>query len=248
MHNNRVSALETALKHLLSLWKTFRHHAGIIVIDNLMRHTVLWYDKNHSKGTVLSEDNEYKIHHTIPSEATSKQNEYNELKSQLDSEISENLNMRQQISHLKNTLEETEKANSVLQRNLTVLETEFKTLRKESEVLRKRCRPESDIPSMIFYAQGDSSGAYLRKVAAIKTSEHLYQLQTQPGDTTICSFFPIIQSNIQYHISNRNIMLSACEIVGIDSSPTSIIIEEEGKAILENNRWKVIHKAKIKLI
>jgi len=246
--NNRVSALDTVLKLLLSLWNKIKYYVGLIIIDNLMRNIVLWYDKRHPKPTPTRKHQENEEILKLHSMIDAKETECLGLRSQLNKSQQECASLNQEISQLKVSLTQYRESSESLRYSLNELKSKVGVLQHESENLRKRCLPETDIPSMIYYAQGDASGLWLRKISPIKTTEHLYQLNTKQGDTSICIFTPIIQTDLKDIIANRNITLLACEIISISPSASSIEIVECGEAMLDNNRWKVIHKAKIKLI
>lgn len=239
--------LETTLKHLLSLWKAIIHQVGILFIDKLMRNIVSWYDNRSpaSANQIRRESEHLPNQHTdtMPNE-----NECSELKSKLDNIKQENINLKRKVSQLNNILIAEKESNSILQQNIAELNRSNEALRRECDVLRHRCLPESEEPSMIFFAQGDATGLWLRKVSTNISTEHLYKLTTKPGDSSTCTFSPILHHNASDVIANRSITLLACEITSIANVPTSIHIVEEGMATREGNRWKIIHKAKIKLI
>ena len=247
-YDNRVSALDTALTFLLSLWKKIKYYVGILLIDTLLRNIVIWYDKHKSTATKNQKRQESEILHNLNSVLKSKEKECCELKTQLEIVKKDKQNLIKQTSQLNDFLNEEKELNTKFKQSLTDLEDSVNSLKKESEELRKRSLPKSQIPSMIFYAQGDSSGLWLRKISAVMSSDHLYTLKTKPYDTTVCTFMPIVQTDMTDIISNRNVTLLACEIISIAGNSTSIQIVEEGMAMLENNHWKVMQKAKIKII
>lgn len=249
--SNKFSVVDATLKILLLIWKKIRHYAGVLIIDNLMRNIVLWYDKRHLRLKSMSRpknqggEDIYKIRVLLDAKET----ECGELRSQLKESLEKCENLSQNITQLKTLLVQSQEKTTQLQLRLKESESRIESLQHESEDLRKRCLPQTEIPSMIYYGQGDTSGLWLRKVSPIKTNEHLYQLNTRQGDTSVCQFAPILQKNLADTISNRSITLLACDIISIAPSPSSIETVECGEAVLdENNRWKVVRKAKIKLI
>lgn len=248
--DNKKSALDRTLKILLLIWKKIKHYAGLLIIDKLMRNIVSWYDKKHLKLTPVStqryQDGE-EIHE-IRAMLDAKNAECEELSSRLNESLQKCEYLNQEIARLNESLGQSQKIAEGLLSRLNDSESKADYLQHESEDLRKRCLPETEVPSMIYYGQGDASGLWLRKISPVKTSEHLYQLNTQQGNTSVCQFAPIPQKNQEDIIANRNITLLACEIVSIAVSPSSIENVESGEAVLDNNRWKVVRKAKIKLI
>ena len=106
--NTKVSALDSALKLLMDVYKKTRYFLGCLLIDNLLRSIVHWDDKRHKES--------------ILAEIKSKDNELSRL-------INEHNQMISQIAELRN----------------------------ENQKLLQRCLPETEIPSMIYYAQGDAS-------------------------------------------------------------------------------------------
>jgi len=246
--NNKVSALDTALKLLLSLWNKIKYYAGLLIIDNLMRNIVIWYDKRHPEPTPARKRQESEEILKVRSMIDAKETECLGLRSQINKSRQECVSLNQEISRLKVSLTQYKETSETLRFSLNELKSKVESLQHESEDLRKRCLPETEIPSMIYYAQGDTLGLWLRKISTIKTNEHLYQLITKQGNASICIFTPMIQTDLTDIIANRNITLLACEIISISPSASSIEIVESGEAMLDKNRWKIIHKAKIKLI
>lgn len=246
--NKRVSALDTALKLLLSLWNKLKYYVGLILIDNIMRNIVAWYDKRHSKASpnrIQKETNEI---NRLEVELKNKSLECDRLQLKCNSKIKENEDLKQQLSDLKMSLDNQNQSFSQLHQDFAELVNINEALTNESHELRKHCLPASDVPSMIYFAQGDASGLWLRKVSTSLSNDHIYKITTNVGDTSECSFSPLIKTNLSEIITNRNITLIACEIISIAPASSSIEVIEEGNAVLENNRWKVTRKAKIKLI
>lgn len=243
-----VSALDTALKLLLALWKKTKYFMGLFLIDNLMRNIVSWYDERHLKATANSENKDKADYQRIEAILKAKENECHGLQSQLDVKRDENQNLKEQIIHLRSTLDGLKESCAKLQQDNSGLKKKIGILKAEIDGLQKRCLPESDVPSMIYFAQGDATGLWLRKVSTAMSIGHMYKLITKPGDTSICNFSPIKQDNMAEVIANRSVTLLACEIIGIAPAASAIEIIEDGVAALENNRWKVTHKAKIKLV
>lgn len=246
--NKRVSALDTALKLLLSLWNKFKYYVGLILIDNIMRNIVAWYDKRHSKATPNRIQKEADEINRLEVELKNKSLECDRLQLEYDSRLKENEDLKRQMSDLKMSLDVRNQSFSQLQRDFSELVSANEALTNESLELRKRCLPASDVPSMIYFAQGDASGLWLRKVSTSLSNDHIYKITTAVGDTSECSFSPLIKTNLSEIITNRNITLIACDIISIAPGSSSIEVIDEGNAVLENNRWKVTRKAKIKLI
>lgn len=242
--NTKVSALDSALKLLMDVYKKTSFFLGCLLIDNILRSIVHWYDKRHpnskknesnnSEEIILLNERITTLHSRISVLESSvkilKTNE-SSLNSQKESALAEIKSKDNELSRLMNEYKQ--------------LVSQISELRKENQKLLQRCLPETEIPSMIYYAQGDASGLYLRKLSTEKTSGHIYKITTFAGDTTSSIFEPYIETNIQDIINNRNLTLIACEIIRIEPNASSIQVCEAGKAKYENNKWKVINKAKI---
>lgn len=213
-----------------------------------MRNIVKWYDKRHSKASPNKIQKETDEINRFQVELGNLSHEFDRLQLKYDSRLKENEDLKRQMSDLKMSLEDRIQSFTLLQRDFSELVSVNETLTGESRELRKRCLTESDVPSMIYFAQGDTTGLWLRKVSAVKSIEHMYKLTTKQGDISLCNFSPINHNNMSDVIANRNITLLACDIISITPAASAIEIIEEGVATLENNRWKVTSKAKIKLV
>lgn len=243
-----LSALNSTLKVLLWIWRKIKYYSGLLLIDKLLRSIVLWYDKRHvniTSGKRHQDNSEVKRIYSI---LEHKEYECNDLKNRLDSIQQDYSSLMQRTEILNNSLKESNEHTARLQHDLLQKEAEIEAINKEKEVIKKRCLPENDIPEMIYFAQGDTTGEWFRRISTKRSSEHLFELRTYQGDTSVCSFKPIANTNISYIIYNRNITLLPCEILDISPSASSIETVEKGRARLENNRWKIVKKAKIKLI
>lgn len=248
--NERVSALDSTLELLSNIYKEVKHFLGVVFIDRALRSIVSWYDKRHP----------------IANNKRAKASSTNRQDSLLKEEI-ESLNKT--ISKLKDTLKALKANNDILNKQIERLNYDKDSLNNEivnlqsenmkvssraeyleiaNSDLMKRCLPENNIPSMIYYAQGDATGQNLRKVSTTKNSQHIYRIETIPGDTTAAIFEPDIDHNIQDTIENRNITLIACDILGIAPNASWIEVQEKGRASFRNNRWEVTTKAKIRLL
>lgn len=241
--------VQTVWKHLLAFLKWVKHEAGILLVDNLMRSIVLWYDKRHPKASPkrrLATDSEVQ---RLQNVVADKEKDINGLRARLDRKEQEQNSLKAQLQQSRDALAQAEKARADLQGQTARLNDELNRSKAEASELRRRCLPADELPAMVYYAQGNASGPWLRKVSTTKRSDHYYRMETTPGDTATCSFRPIVQDNVGYIIANRNVTLLACDILGIAAKPTTIEVVEDGQATLDNdNKWKVTRKAKIKLV
>lgn len=249
-HNNtnHVSALDSVLKLILNIYKDIRYYLGVIIIDKVLRSIVQRYDKRHAKSSyqTLSNDNEVSEKQTNEHEELLKVNA--ELVEALKIERDRIRNLFSQINTLTEGLNETCNENEKLKRINCELRQNERNLKEQNTLLQNRCIATSETSSMVYYAQGDVSGLWLRKVSSQLSELHTYKIVTIPGNVNQGEFTPIINNNIIETIKNRNIALTSCDIIGIEPKPTSIKIVSAGKAIYENNKWKVLSKAKIQLI
>lgn len=242
--NTKVSALDSAQKLLMDVYKKIRFSLGCLLIDNILRGIVNWYDKRHpnskKKDSVCSEE----VLH-LKEKISLLQRSISELDSRIEIFKSKEISFIRQRDTLLADVRGKENEISTLSVENRLLLSQNTELQNENKKLLRRCLPEKEIPSMIYYAQGDAIGFYLRKVSTVRTPDHIYRIATSVGDTSVATFEPYIESNLQDIISNRNVTLIACDIIRIDPNASSIQVCEAGKVICENNKWKVISKAKI---
>lgn len=244
---HKVSALDSALKLIMDIYHRFIHFLGVLLIDNAMRDIVHWYDKRHpnlsqkSRQYKNEEAKEFVLQIESLNRSIASLNEDISILQTNDKILSiENESLRENIKRAK------EECAKVKNERDAVIER-YNTLKEEISELRHRCLPKSEIPSMIYYAQGDASGLSLRKISTTRTEQDLYKIMTIPGDACCALFEPIANANIQEVIFNRNVTLLACEIISIAPAASMIEIKERGKAIYQNNKWIVTSKAKIVL-
>lgn len=243
-----VSALKSVLKLILGMLVRLKHFLGRLFIDRWMRDIVAWYDRRHpdSSRRKKGEDSDYvrQLNGRIDQLVTS----YSSLQETMAQEREINENLTTKISGLRGELENCRRQSEQDSMKISELRQEVENLSLQNSHLMSRCLPESEIPSMIYYAQGDATGLTLRKVSATPTGEHTYRLQTLQGDSSTATFEPDIRHNAPDVIANRNTTLIACAIVGIASNPSSVKVVSPGRAERINNKWTVITKAKIELI
>lgn len=254
-----VSACNAMLKLLSELYAKTRHMLGLLVIDRGMRDTVAWYDRKHPAGTSRrkmheAENNRRYLQQIADLRKSVKAaREATETQRQRAEGLgAEQETLRTHIKKLDTALNEAEIRYSSLENTagnqIHDLEALIATLRCQTDDLLRRCLPESEIPSMVYYAEGDASGLYLRKPATKPEDGHIYRLVTHPGNTLKADFEPHIKANLPYIVENRNVFLTACDIKGISSSPSRIRVIDPGETIMEDGRWKVVRRAVIELI
>lgn len=244
IRNKGVSALDSALKLLMDIYKRIRYFLGCLLIDNALRNVVRWYDKRHpdsrKKDSVYTKD----LFH-LNEKISSLQRTISELNNSIGVLKSKELSFNSQKETLLADLRKKDHEISLLIEEKEQMGSQNSELRDENQNLLRRCLPVTEVPSMIYYAQGDASGLYLRKISTVRTSEHIYRIVTLAGDSLSAMFEPVVESNIQDIINNRNLTLIACEILRINPNASSIQVCEAGKVLCENNKWKVTNKAKI---
>lgn len=244
MKNNKVSALDSALKLLMTLYRKVRYYIGLLLIDIALRRIVCWYDKSHpnsnKKKANYSEDVALLNEKIISLQRTV--SELNNSLGILKSKESVLISQRESLFvDINNKTKELATLNEEMRR----IHSQNDELRNENDQLLGRCLPETDIPSMIYYAQGDASGLNFRKISTIKTPQHIYKISTIPGNAASAIFEPIVESDLVDVINNRNLTLIACDILSIASNASAIVVCEKGRAIKKNNKWIVTCKAKI---
>lgn len=244
IRNKIVSALDSALKLLMDFYKKIRFFLGYLLIDNALRSIVHWYDKRHPNSKKKDSVCSYELLR-LTEKISSLQSTISELDSRIDTLKSKEISLIRQRDTLLEDIRGKDNEISTLTEDNKLMILRHSELLKENQKLLRRCLPETEIPSMIFYAQGDATGLYLRKISIFKTPDHIYRIATNVGDTSSAIFEPYIESNIQDVISNRNLTLIACDIISIAPNASCIQVCEAGKVICENNKWKVISKAKI---
>lgn len=241
------SALFSALNLFMNFYKQLKYWLGLLLIDKFLRKIVNWYDKRH---IVHSNDK------------TGYQDNFeNQLLEQSESLNSTISHLRRNILILESNRNELSRINESLISEVNQLTKEREELNIKIQVLlskiddldnvvsrlHSRCLPESNIPSMIYYAEGDTAGIIFRKISTKKTPQHIYKIMTVPGDTQMATFEPDVTSDCKEIINNRNIMLLACEILSIAPNASNIEVRKRGEAILVNNKWNISNKAQIVL-
>lgn len=243
--SDHFSTVDFLRRALIALFKKIKYCTGRIFIDILMRNVVAWYDRRHSIPSPNRKQHESQEKESLLLIIEKQKNVCNELKAKNNRVEEEKKRLMQQVSQLSALLSETKTECSSYQDKMSELNAAVLDRETELEAVKKRCLPEKEVPSMLYYAQGDTSGMLLRKVSPLQTIGQTYQMVTKQGDTSVCRFWPLVQSDMQEIIDNRNVTLLACEIVGISSNPSAIKVVEDGQAVLNANKWKVTKKAKI---
>ncbi len=242
--NKGVSALDSALKLLMDLYKMIRSFIGCLLIDNALRNVVRWYDKRHPHS--IKKDSNYSKELAHLNERISfLQITISRLNNSVGVLKSKELTFNNQKETLLTELRKKDHEMSLIIAEKKQMEAQNSELQYDNQNLLRRCLPIKEVPSMIYFAQGDASGLFLRKISTVRTTEHIYRIVTLAGDSLSATFEPVVNNNIQDIINNRNLTLIACEIVRIDPNASSIQVCEAGKVTYENNKWKVINKAKI---
>lgn len=242
--NKGVSALDSALKLLIDIYKKIRYILGRLLIDYALRNIVRWYDKRHPHSRRKDTDYSQELIH-LTEKNSSLQRTISELNNRIVDLKSNVLAFNNQKEALLADLRKKDYEISLIIEEKEQMSSRISELRNENQKLLQRCLPETEIPSMIYYAQGDASGLNLRKISTVRTTDHIYRIVTLAGDALSGTFEPVVESNIQDIIDNRNLTLIACEIVRINPNASSIQVCEAGKVSCENNKWKVTNKAKI---
>ena len=242
----RVSALDTTLKFLMDAFYKIKAFIGVILIDKAMRDIVYRYDKRHQFQTRAKKNDSEEICQ-LQEQIKLKDDAIKRLeltvmtfKSKEEELINQSNALRKDINQLKEGYDE-------IVREKNNISSQVTELNKKNSLLLSRCLPESEIPTMIYYAQGDTTGQLLRKVSTLKSPEHLYKIMTVPGNARSAEFEPVVNANIKEIIDNRNITLIACDIIGIAPNATNITVLQRGKAVCVNNKWEITSKAKISL-
>lgn len=246
-NNNWVSALNSTLKLLKDMYFRFMRCLGHILIDNLMRKVLVWYDKRYPNSSNLKRGYQSQEVNRLQIQIQTLNEEVLHLKESNSICASKRKSLSDKISILEKEIGHRDVEFNLLNAEKNSLVHQIESLNNEKGLLSKRCLPETEIPSMTYYAQGDTAGEWLRKVSTTKSPQHIYKVLTLPGDASSADFHPEVESNIQDIISNRGLTLSACEIIGIAPNASSIIVVESGRAMHENNKWKIIKKSKIQL-
>lgn len=243
----KVSALDSTLKLLSEKYRKVRHYVGVMLIDKFMRNSVEWYDQHHSKKSVLNTHDADQIS-SLNQKLKESEREREAMQDRLLEEREKLRDVRIKFQSLETSFSALKSDFEALENNNRKLSNLIETLNEQNSNLARKCLPEDEIPSMTYYAQGDATGLYLRKLSTIKGEEQIYTLHTSPGNTHIAEFYPLIKGNVNEIIANRNLTLLACDIMGISQNPGSIEVISFGKAQFQNNKWAVINKAKIRII
>ncbi|MDE7081455.1 MAG: hypothetical protein K2O78_07385 [Muribaculaceae bacterium] len=244
-----VSALAATLKLLLKIGKAIIHAAGVLIIDKGMRSVVGAYDVRNGKQKAGSprRDSRGQAQNCdariaeLERMADQYRRDLQSAHNEINSMRSERGMMIQDTQILRDNLADE-------QRRCQQLASQIEVLKSNVDALQKRCLPASEIPALVYYAEGDASGLSLRKVSVNKSRYHIYRLRTVPGDTSRAEFEPdVAPGYLPQVIANRHLTLIACEVVGIAGGATRIEVLESGSAVCENRVWKVTKKAKIRL-
>ena len=244
---NIYSIAKAVLNFLVKLCKKIKHILGICIVDKLMRSVVAWYDKTHPESARKMKQDNLQIQKLL-GQIKELETARSEFDKNLAFEKENSVLLSQKIISLTEKLEKSQGEVVNAKSCICELEKELVGVKEQNVHLLSRCLPESKIPSMIYYAEGDAMGLNLRKVSTQQTPYAIYKIITTPGDTSSAEFLPIVSSNEKEIITNRNATLVACEILSIAPNATSICLVESGRAKIENGKWIVTNKAKIQLI
>jgi len=242
-----VSAFQKTLKLLMHILKSIKKWIGIILIDNAMRKILHWYDERHGKltapvscGHSPSKENTSEVQKVLT--------ELNKYKHQYSLLVKERNSVLEQLRQTNLTVDELKCKEKSLHRDIGLLNQRISDLVASNNSLLRRCLPEKDVPSCKYYAQGDAQGYTLRKISTTQSPEHIYELNTLPGNLFRCEFFPVATTNAKYLIENRAVTLLSCDIRSIAPNASSISVIAAGEAVFENNKWNVNKKAIIQLV
>lgn len=248
-----VSALHSALESFSVFMQRMAHELGILVIDKGMRSVVGWYDSRHGDAP-SSFANGKGCCNSAP-DTSALEAEISRLHHSIDALRQEAVRKDAEISRLRDSNAGLSRESEALQAECRDLREQCRqltdrehTLMEEADLLRRRCLPQSNVPACIYYAQGDTSGEYLRKAVTQWTDDCVYEIHTLPGDTSQGEFYPVVNRDLQYVIDNRNVTLAACRINLIAPGAVDIAVVANGRVALEGGKWKVIEKAIIELI
>lgn len=242
-----VSALDRALELFLLICRKTRHYLGLFFIDLCMRSAVSWYDRRHPRSSQRKQQSDDRRVRELTAQIDSLNSQIAAKRQQMAAVQEQNGRLTGQADQLRQELGRATEECRRHEALVSQLQAEAKSLKEQNEHLLCRCLPESDIPSMIYYAEGDALGATLRKISPVRSAQHIYRLITRPGDTATADFVPEIPQNASEVIANRSVTLIACEILSIAPNASSVVVSAPGKAVLENGKWKVTNKAKIHL-
>lgn len=246
--HSEVSVPRKALELLMNTLKTIAHYLGIVFVDKGMRSLVRWYDRRHKHS------NGYKDHQSggntndFKAEIARMKQHCETLETQLADGKKYCKELETGLNVSNSAKDHLQKEYYHLQEQVRQLKADNDTLNERNNSLLRRCLPEAEVPSMIYYAEGDAAAMNLRKSSATDSPDKIYKLRTFQGDSHKAEFVPLVKENIKEVIAYRHSYLTACEITGIAAHPTSIEVEEPGEAVFDQNKWKVIKKAKIQLI
>lgn len=242
-----VSALDRALELFLLICRKTRHYLGLFFIDLCMRSAVNWYDKRHPRSSRRKQQGDDRRVSELTAQVDSLNSRIAAGRQQMEAVRTQNDRLAGQADQLRQELGRAAEECRRHEATVSQLQAEMKSLKEQNGHLQRCCLPESDIPSMIYYAEGDALGATLRKISPVRTAQRIYRLTTRPGDTATADFAPEVQQHAAEIIANRSVTLIACEILSIAPAASSVVVSAPGKAVLENGRWKVTNKAKIHL-
>lgn len=258
---NWVSALHSALESFSVFMQRVAHELGILVIDKGMRSVVGWYDSRHGGASASSSPSSSSSsagdwrHNPAAPDTSALEAEIERLRRSMDASRREVEGKDAEISRLRDSNARLSRESEALQAECRDLREQCRqltdreqTLTEEADLLRRRCLPQTNVPACIYYAQGDTSGEYLRKAVTQWTDDCVYEIHTHPGDTSQGEFYPVVNRDLQYVIDNRNVTLAACRINLIAPGAVDIAVVANGRVALEGGKWKVIEKAIIELI
>lgn len=246
--HSEVSVLRKALELLMKTLKTIARYLGIVFVDKGMRSLVRWYDRRHQHSNGHKDSQSGGKTNDFKAEIARLKQHYKILETQLADGKKHCTELETEVTASNSAKDHLQQELSHLQEQVRQLKADNDTLTERNNSLVRRCLPESEVPSMIYYAEGDAAAMSLRKSSATDSSDKIYKLRTFQGDSHKAEFVPLVKQNIKEVIAYRHSYLTACEITGIAAHPTSIEVEEPGEAVFDQNKWKVIKKAKIKLI
>lgn len=121
-------------------------------------------------------------------------------------------------------------------------ETTAKLRQKDEETAALLAAPR------VLYADADALGQTLRKPSPRRNPSSLFRLTTLPGTPGQAEFETDPQGPVAAAIANRATYLASCEIAEIAANPTRILTEVPGLATLQDNKWQVTRRARIRLL
>lgn len=249
-----LQATDKSLRIMRRVCKASIRVLGIVLIDQLMRSIVEWYDKRGRKSGPRRMSRSPADAFAVPVAPVEEQQpgQWQNEKSALEARLK---TAQATIGRLEGEIEKLRVQNHDYDVGYRAGQDEVEKARKrvdglqtELSDLRKRAMPAEYVPGTILYAEADADSGNLRKAGIYPQASSLYEIHTLPGDLTQGEFLVLNPVHVATVILNRTITLKACHIESISAEANHILTVSKGKVSKNGKNWQLVQPAVVRLI